>query len=69
MRRGAGVPPAEWWRGKALVPAEAAADGRASQLGRPGGACGAPPPKPTKPPRLGARVRLAGGAVGVVSQG
>ena len=67
VRRGAGVPPAEWWRGKAQVPAEAGADGGASQLGRPGGACGAPPPKPVKPPRLGARVRLAGGAVGVVS--
>ena len=68
VRRGAGVPPAEWWRGKAQVPAEAGADGGASQLGRPGGACGAPPPKPVKPPRLGARVRLAGGAVGVVSE-
>ena len=68
VRRSAGVPPTEWWRGKAQVPAEAGADGGVSQLGRPGGACGAPPPKPVKPPRLGARVRLAGGAVGVVSE-
>ena len=68
VRRGAGVPPTEWWRGKALVPAEAGADGGVAQLGRPGSACGAPPAKPVKPPRLGARVRLAGGAVGVVSE-
>ena len=57
-------PPAEWWRGKAQVPVEVGAGGSTSQLGRAGGTRDAPPPKPVPPPRLGARVRLAGGAVG-----